>query len=65
MNMLNYKKTNNTENANSNILIRILWIIKKYIFIIQIIIFFRWILCIRKKNNNTYDTNYNKFYINT
>jgi len=65
MNMLNYKKKNNTENANSNILIRILWIIKKYIFIIQIIIFFRWILCIRKKNNNTYDTNYNKFYINT
>jgi hypothetical protein len=65
MNMLNYKKNNNTENANSNILIRILWIIKKYIFIIQIIIFFRWILCIRKKNNNTYDTNYNKFYINT
>jgi hypothetical protein len=49
MNMLNYKKNNNIENTNSNILIWILWIIKKKIFITQIIICFRWILCIRRK----------------
>jgi hypothetical protein len=50
MNMLNYKKNNNTENTNGNILIWILWIIRKIIlFITQIIIFFRWILCIRRK----------------